>query len=383
MSRPGSLMTRKTIAVVMVLLLVVLMLSPPDAAWAQAGWQRTSLDTWMDALLTPKSGALFARDSYDVYRSEDAGATWARVSLPPAPSMKKRLQFDLDTANHMTMHASGAEGVYGTTNDAATWTLVLPTDEIVASLAVSPADPSIVCVGLMDQQGLAGNRFRLLRSQDGGTSWDVLEELGRGCGTNVSRLVPDPTDANRILRMADCNPGASRDGTLAESRDQGQSWRRLYDPPSGTPIGVLVGEGEQAGHLYLVVSRRGSDGDLLVKSEDDGVTWSAMTAPWSGLALPPDANEVWIEGVSADPGRAGRVYVSFTAYARGQQGWSPRASQIVVSDDSGRSWQSLGWNDHAVTGMLAIGDVQLGIDGQNLYVTAGTGVWRLPLTGRP
>ena len=382
MSRPGSRKTRTTIGVVVAALLLALVLWPPGGAQAQAGWQRTGFTVWADTLLTPKSGALFARDAYGVYRSEDAGATWSRVSLPPAPPMKKRLQFDLDTTNHTIMYASGAEGVYRTTNDASTWTLVLPTDEIVASLAVSPADTSVVYVGLMDQQGVVGNRFRLLKSQNGGASWDTIEELGHGCANNVSRLMPDPTDPDRILRTAVCNPGGSLSVSLAESRDQGNTWRALYDPPVGIPLRLVVGEGQQAGYLYLVVSRRTVDNDLVLRSEDNGATWVETAAPWSALTLPPDVAEVWIEGLAADPGQPGRVYVSLGAYARvEQQRWSPRAAQVVMSEDGGRTWQSLGWQEGTGGGVNVPGDVKVGIDGQNLYVAAGTGVWRLPLAG--
>ncbi len=50
----------------------------------------------------------------------------------------------------------------------------------------------VVYVGLMDQQGVAGNRFRLLKSQNGGTSWETIEELvqrGRRTSTVSVRVL--------------------------------------------------------------------------------------------------------------------------------------------------------------------------------------------------
>src|SRR5262245_28882636 len=85
------------------------------AAAAQAGgaWQPLGLKGYTYRLLTPPSGALFAQQLGAVYRSDDAGASWARVNVPPRGAPPNAgLVFTLDPTNHTIMYANGAQGVY-------------------------------------------------------------------------------------------------------------------------------------------------------------------------------------------------------------------------------------------------------------------------------
>ena len=146
-------------ALVSTLALAVAVAVGPDAAAQGAGaadWEPTPLEGRVLQLFTPAGGAVFARTERGLFRSDDAGTSWAAVGLPEMEADPRARQVEVDPTGGIALYASGAGGLHKSADGGATWTLVLPTERHVQRIAVSPADPGLVYLG-------AGGRARHLR----------------------------------------------------------------------------------------------------------------------------------------------------------------------------------------------------------------------------
>ena len=353
-------------------------------------WEQTALTEPVLRLFTPASGAFFAQTAQAFLRSDDAGETWRQVSLGPASTI-----LAVDPTNHRVLYASGSAGVYQTRDDGSAWQLVEPYSPEVGkqalALAVSPADPNLLYLGVAGNPG-GSSDFRFLRSRDAGASWQLLEHKQFTlCVWGVPILQPHPTDIQRVLRAADCTAGRDFGESLDQSLNQGDAWTPIFNPqPSeppapGYPRRLVGGQGAAATRFYLAVNRdRRLGGSTLFRSDDDGATWTAVLAYRGGgssgytqstLAQPeddPNAPNVWLGGLAYDPTNPDQVYVgrrSYPGYFDAADGGG-----VVASSDGGETWADLGSQD-----IGAVSDLALGIDGQNLYAATEHGLWRLKL----
>ena len=324
------------------------------SAWAQGkgagAWQPTGLGEAVRELFTPASGALFARTREALWRSDDAGATWAPVALPPLGSAGERF-VAVDPTNHMVVYVSGAEGLYKSVDDAATWTPILPGN--IQAVVVSPADPRVVYAIT-----LRGSLF-FQRSRDGGATWEEFPiEIGASpCVSEVLLLEAHPTDAQRVFRTAGCYAGRNFGDGLWESRDQGAAWTETFRVQGTFPRRLVGGQGSAPRRYYLAAGGAVPGArPQLARSDDDAQTWRQLTS------LPLAANAA-IGGLAYDPAAPDRVWVAI-----GGRG-------VLRSDDGGATWTELG-----LPGPGAVNDLVLGVDARNLYAATEQGVWRLSLS---
>jgi photosystem II stability/assembly factor-like uncharacterized protein len=325
--------------------------------WAQAkdgdagAWRPTGLSAAVRELFMPASGAFFARSRDALWRSDDAGVTWRQVALPPPASAGDRVAA-VDPTNHTIVYVSGAEGLYKTVDDAATWTPILPGN--LQAVTVSAADPSVVYAIT-----LRGS-LSFQRSRDGGATWQEspIESGASPCVSQVILLQAHPTDARRVFRTAGCYAGRSFGDGLWESRDQGATWAQTFRVQGTFPRRLAGGQGSAPGRFYLAAGGAvpGAHAQL-ARSDDDGQTWRELTS------MPLAANAA-IGGLVADAAQPDRVWL-----AVGGRG-------VVASADGGATWTELG-----ALGTGAINDLALGIDGRNLYAATEQGVWQLTLEG--
>jgi lysophospholipase L1-like esterase len=149
----------------------------------------------------------------------------------------------------------------------------------VDALAVDPRDAAKVYL-LAGTAYLNEGRTAILRSRDYGRTFTVTDVSnqfkthGNGMGRqNGERLAVDPRDGNVLYA------GTRADG-LFRSDDAGATWRRLdalevRATPNGVGIAFVLPD--PAGRrLYVGVSRYGSVGPQLYRSDDDGATFAAL-----------------------------------------------------------------------------------------------------------
>jgi photosystem II stability/assembly factor-like uncharacterized protein len=121
---------------------------------APATWEQLGALGPMYRVFAPTSGALLAAGDGKVVRSDDAGASWHDIPLPPHADLSFGLpgsftpkhlgqgRLAVDPTNHDVMYVSA--GVLKKSMDGgATWT-ALPVEGTVVAVAVSPANPDYV-----------------------------------------------------------------------------------------------------------------------------------------------------------------------------------------------------------------------------------------------
>lgn len=214
---------------------------------------------------------------------------------------------------------------------AVTWGLAAATasahapHDVISDVAMSPGFAS-------DTTVLAVSRGRVLRSEEGGSSWS---EVTQGItGDAATRVVVAPSDPDRAYVLV-------RRGGVHRSDDQGRSWARTTGPDGQTEISDIVVSSASADLVYVVPTGGG-----LHRSTDGGGRWDRVGA----------FGEVTTLGTFGDSG----VLVS-----DGQ-------GVVHLSDDTGTTWrvvEGLGDGD-PVTAFAAT-------PGPDVEVFAGTSRGRL------
>ncbi len=124
-----------------------------------------------------------------IYKSEDGGSTWTQSGLAETAIISKII---IDPSNSSTIYAatmgnpfafSDDRGLYKSTDSGASWTKVLfiSNQAGVIDMAINPANPQILYATGWDRirtnqlSIVSGNGGRIYRSENGGSSWEVLD----------------------------------------------------------------------------------------------------------------------------------------------------------------------------------------------------------------
>jgi photosystem II stability/assembly factor-like uncharacterized protein len=239
-------------------------------------------------------------DSGMVFRSSDAGASWARTTTDPVATAIRGLAVDPRDPRKVWAavyaFSSGQSGLLVSGDGGATWT---PGDGLqdvgVEEVAVDPADPST---------GFAASNQGLAVSRDGGASWRPVAGFPSGVGLAAVRFGPDGT-----LWAASTFSG------VFASADHGATWTRKYDA-GGAFLTAFAVHPTLAGSAVAVFAA-----PRLVATSDGGATWTPRGAPpdvtWS-LAFSPDGSTLYAatnSGLarSSDGGRTWSEVAGFPA----------------------------------------------------------------------
>lgn len=201
----------------------------------------------------------------------------------------------------------------------------------VAPILVSQHDPNVV---------YHGSQY-LLRTRDGGMSWDVIspdlttnnplyqeapggpinnDATGVENFTTLFAISEDPKDGNTLWTGSD-------DGKVHITRDGGAHWTDVT-PPGMPALGTVENidlSARAAGRAYVAVQKYRLDDfhPYIFRTTDYGKTWSLLTDGANGI---PDNHPV--RAVREDPVKDGLLYAG-TEFG------------LFVSFNDGRSWQSL------------------------------------------
>lgn len=205
--------------------------------------------------------------SIELYRSEDAGATWTSTGLGVQDDFFTKFNVAIDPTDAMTLYASINCCSSMSTDGGRTWTSTPPTFvPSISSIAIDPSNPSTLYGNAFveDQPGHALNHLQ--KSVDAGTTWAPT-----GLVTGEEFFLVDPEDPN-ILYATGTPFARSDDGGLSISTET----------TSPGPVYSLALGGGTPRRLYASVADAGSI--VLHRSLDRGATWSLAGAPPVGLS---------------------------------------------------------------------------------------------------
>jgi photosystem II stability/assembly factor-like uncharacterized protein len=187
-------------------------------------------------------------------------------------------------------------------------------------MVFSPQDPHLLYLG---------TQF-LLKTSDGGTSWEAVSE-------DLTRVRSDEKDSKQargtILTIApsEVKEGVmwvgTGDGNIQLTKDEGKSWQNVTPPnvSEWSTVSIVEASHFDAGTAYAAVNRNNHD-DLhphIFRTRDFGQTWQETVR---GIR-----ESDFVRTVREDPARKGLLY------AGTEMG-------VYVSFDDGEHWQSLRLN---------------------------------------
>jgi photosystem II stability/assembly factor-like uncharacterized protein len=254
-----------------------------------------------------------------IWRSDDGGDTWRRLSAPKPELAVWSLAADPREPD--TIFA-GYEpcAIYRSTDDGATWNK-LPVEVSFPAVSTHPDIPKRVISIAADPNNtreIYGSLEvgGLLRSLDGGKSWEnIIDGLYIDEGfVDIHSVVVNPDRPGQLTI-------ATRFGTF-RSDDRGDHWRDLRAPlmrPIGSYCRVLRYAPGDGNTLYLAAAND-FDGDrgALFISRDNGASWQ-KAEPGVWLKTP-------VFGLAVDPNHPDNVF------------YSSKIGQLVYSRDRGKTW---------------------------------------------
>ena len=314
-----------------------------------------------------------------VWKTVNAGQTWFNVSdkFFAAGSMG-----DIDVANSdpnivyagtgsdgLRSNVSIGRGVYKSTDAGSTWAHVGLADVgNIGGVEIHPTNPDIALVAAI------GNPFKptpdrgVYRTTDGGRNWSKVLFVSDSTGAVDVEFMPgNPSVVYASMWRAERKPwtiiSGAREGGIYKSTDGGRTWKKLA---GGLP-GELFGKSNLAvtpaapNSVWAIVEAKPGSG--LYRSDDAGDTWTLLstfgpmlTRPfyYSGITVhPKDANTVWTyaEGLykTTDNGKTFRS--QNVPHGDNHDLWiNPDAPDIMVQSndggatvtiDGGRTWSTI------------------------------------------
>jgi photosystem II stability/assembly factor-like uncharacterized protein len=309
---------------------------------------------WAGEMITHRMDVVMG----EVYKSTDAGGTWSLVWsgdnlaryiwVDPRNSNRVYVStgiFDRD-AVHSDIAAGnwGGVGILRSDDGGDTWTVLNEANGLgglyIPSLFMHPDNPDILLAGVSTTASSPGAYV----TRNGGDSWERLPFDTYGLGVEAVEIATSNTDIWY----------AAGEGVIWRSDDAGQTWEQYRigtpDQDAGIPIDLQVDPRDP----YRIFDNNYGGGNFL--SEDGGETWVDASQGYTGVKLngdvsvhPDDEQVVFAGGFrSADggitwKGMAPRGTQGFVFYPlpSGSTGVlaSDMSGHVFFSEDRGVSWQ--------------------------------------------
>lgn len=238
-----------------------------------------------------------------VYRSDDKGATWTKVS----DGLIITQFYDVGSWSHIGTVVGGGAQDTGTnmTTGGLTWGNIFGWDG--GYFVVHPTDPRTMYAEHQNTD--------VYKSTDGGTTW-VSKSSGLSGSTPWTGVLTMDPNAPDTLFVGTDRVFRTTDGCAT-------SWATSSQTLSGQVSSIAVAESD-SNRVYA-----GTDGGKVYRSDDNGVT-----SPWADKSSGLMARSV--TDVVVDTGDADRVLVAFGGTASGSE-----AHSVFLSTDGGDSWTDI------------------------------------------
>ncbi len=203
----------------------------------------------------PWENASFSGPNSGLFKSTDGGSTWARLSggLPAAGPGGWKAFFDVSRSNpnrlYALVSAGAGSGVYRTDDGGGTWTRVSTDRRLGVEIRVHPANPDVVFAA-----GTAA-----YRSDDGGRTWTSFK--GAPGGDDPQRLWINPLQPDIMLLTTDQGATVSVNGGRTWSSWYNQPTSQLYHVTTDNQFPYWVYGGQQESGAIGIASR-GNGGQI-------------------------------------------------------------------------------------------------------------------------
>lgn len=309
-----------------------------------------------------------------VYKSTDAGRTWAHIGLPNSRHIAA-IRIHPTNPDLVFVAVQGAlygasedRGVYRSANGGKTWVKTLYVDDSTGAsdLSISPHNPRVLYAGLWDHRRepwavrSGGPGSGLYRSTDGGENW---EKLQKGLPASMGKVAVAVSPANPDVVYA--NIEADKGGVY-RSDDGGATWRQTSSDRATIARAwyytEIVADPQNPETVYVLNAP-------LLKSTDGGRTFKPVHNPHT------DQHDLWIN--PANPANMilandGGACITFN----GAQSWSSQDNQPtaqfyrVIADNRFPYHIYAGQQDNSTLAIASRNDAE-GIGAADWYPVAG------------
>ncbi len=225
-----------------------------------------------------------------LWKTGNAGLTWENISdeffgvgtigaIAVAESDPNVIYVGTGEKSIRGVTTSQGDGIYKSTDAGTTWAHIgLPKAGQIARIKIHPTNPDIAYAAAQGQIWGPNKERGVYRTTDGGESWEQVLSVDAQTGATDLRM--DPTNP-RILYAAMWEHGrkpwyvlsGGHAGGIFKSTDAGDNWEKLTDglPELIGKIGVDVSASNPS-RLYAIVEAMPGEGGLY-RSDDGGETW--------------------------------------------------------------------------------------------------------------
>lgn len=221
--------------------------------------------------------------------------------------------------------ASG--GVWKSTTGGATWTPLTDNQcsAAIGSVAVDPANPSLIYAGTGEINTLEFPGCGVLRSTDAGNTWSA--PASNPVGSYHGKILVDPATAGRVGATTIL---AATSGGLYVSSNSGASWVQKI---SGYSWSVVALPGRPGWFYAAMYSGSRTPASTVFRSTDGGATWSALPTP---LASSTVIARIELATTSASSSNVYAIAASYSSRALlGVFRWSEQTSTWTAVAASG------------------------------------------------
>jgi photosystem II stability/assembly factor-like uncharacterized protein len=262
--------------------------------WRSVGPDRGGRSIAVSGVKGRPREAYFGATGGGLWKTIDAGENWTPVTDGQVKSSSVGAVAVSDSNPDIVFIGMGescirgniepGDGVYKSADAGKTWAHVgFGESDAISKIRIHPTNPDVVYVASFGKYGVASEQRGVFKSTDGGRTW--RRTLFRDGKTGAVDLVIDVRNPNVLYaalweayrleyQMSSGGPGSG----LFKSTDGGETWTELTRNP-GLPAGVVgrIGVAVSAAdpnRVYALVENE--DGGLYA-SDDAGATWQART----------------------------------------------------------------------------------------------------------